>query len=179
VRARQHQCLRTPNGRDDPAQIRAELRRGDAARFDVCRQRLGHTGYRAKAAGLQGPAIDTRGDGSTTTYDSDGAVDTDGYGGQSVVGEAGDRDGAVVEQVRDGARRVARQHHLGAATSGQFGHDGAQPGAQVGRGLLASDYYTWDPNTLAGTVHVTQNAAACGNPAANAYSAKIQLRQAP
>ncbi len=59
VRARQHQRRRTPNGRDDPAQIRAELRRRDPARLDVSRQGLGHTGYRGHAASGQGPAIHT------------------------------------------------------------------------------------------------------------------------
>ena len=38
--------------------------------------------------------------------------------------------------------------------------------------------YTWDPNTLAGTVQVTYNVPACGNPAGYTQTNNVQLRQA-
>jgi hypothetical protein len=39
--------------------------------------------------------------------------------------------------------------------------------------------YTWDPNTLAGTVQVTNNVPACGNPAGYLTTNFVQIRQAP
>jgi hypothetical protein len=42
-----------------------------------------------------------------------------------------------------------------------------------------SAHYTWDPNTLAGTVQVTYNVPACGNPAGHTQTNNVQLRQAP
>jgi hypothetical protein len=42
-----------------------------------------------------------------------------------------------------------------------------------------SAHYTWDPNTLAGTVQVTYNVPACGNPAGYQTTNFVQLRQAP
>lgn len=38
-----------------------------------------------------------------------------------------------------------------------------------------SDFYSWDPDTLAGTVRVTANLAACGNPAGNQPPVSMQL----
>lgn len=43
----------------------------------------------------------------------------------------------------------------------------------------ASAHYTWDANTLAGTVQKTLEVQGCSNPAGYQYSANIQLRQAP
>jgi len=42
-----------------------------------------------------------------------------------------------------------------------------------------SAYYMWDPNTLAGTVQVTYNVPACGNPAGYQTTNFVQIRQAP
>jgi hypothetical protein len=42
-----------------------------------------------------------------------------------------------------------------------------------------SAHYTWDPNTLAGTVQVTYNVPACGNPAGYLTTNFVQIRQAP
>ena len=42
-----------------------------------------------------------------------------------------------------------------------------------------SAHYTWDPNTLAGTVQTTYNVAACGNPAGYTQTNDVQLQQAP
>jgi hypothetical protein len=39
--------------------------------------------------------------------------------------------------------------------------------------------YIWDPNTLEGTVQVTYNVPACGNPAGYQTTNNIQIRQAP
>jgi hypothetical protein len=41
-----------------------------------------------------------------------------------------------------------------------------------------SAHYTWDPNTLAGTVQVTYNVAACGHPAGYQNTNNVQLKQA-
>lgn len=47
--------------------------------------------------------------------------------------------------------------------------------------VTASAHYSWDPNTLAGTGHVTYNTSQrCGNSGMQTvYSDIIQLRQAP
>ena len=42
-----------------------------------------------------------------------------------------------------------------------------------------SDHYTWDPNTLAGTVRITNTAGACGKPVGDSGTISMQLRQAP
>jgi len=42
-----------------------------------------------------------------------------------------------------------------------------------------SDHYVWDPNTLAGTVKITNTAGACGKPAGDSGTINMQLRQAP
>jgi hypothetical protein len=42
-----------------------------------------------------------------------------------------------------------------------------------------SDHYTWDPNTLAGTVRITNTAGVCGKPAGDSGTINMQLRQAP
>ena len=42
-----------------------------------------------------------------------------------------------------------------------------------------SAHYMWDPNTLAGTVRVTYNVAACGHPAGYQNTNNVQLQQAP
>jgi len=41
-----------------------------------------------------------------------------------------------------------------------------------------SAHYAWDPNTLAGTVQTTADAAECGDPAGYQVTDQIQLRQA-
>ena len=40
-------------------------------------------------------------------------------------------------------------------------------------------HYSWDPNTLAGTVQITNNVQACGNPAGYQETNQMQLTQAP
>ena len=42
-----------------------------------------------------------------------------------------------------------------------------------------SAHYTWDPNTLAGTVQITSNGSACGIPAGYERTNDVQIRQAP
>ena len=42
-----------------------------------------------------------------------------------------------------------------------------------------SAHYTWDPNTLAGTVQATYNVPACGNPAGYQTTNDVQISQAP
>jgi hypothetical protein len=42
-----------------------------------------------------------------------------------------------------------------------------------------SGQYTWDPNTLAGTVQLTYNVPACGNPAGYQTTNSVQFTQAP
>jgi hypothetical protein len=42
-----------------------------------------------------------------------------------------------------------------------------------------NDHYTWDPNTLAGAVTITNTVPACGAPAGTTETDSIQLRQAP
>jgi hypothetical protein len=42
-----------------------------------------------------------------------------------------------------------------------------------------SGHYTWDPNTLAGTVQLTYNVPACGNPAGYQATDPVQFTQAP
>jgi hypothetical protein len=42
-----------------------------------------------------------------------------------------------------------------------------------------SAHYTWDPNTLVGTVQITYNVPACGSPAGTEISNYVQLRQEP
>ena len=41
-----------------------------------------------------------------------------------------------------------------------------------------SDHYTWDPNTLAGTVQLSANVPACGYPPGKSMTNTLQLRQA-
>jgi len=50
-------------------------------------------------------------------------------------------------------------------------------GTSVPLGLAAHD--TWDPNTLEGTVQVTYNVPACGNPAGYQTTNDVQITQAP
>ena len=50
-----------------------------------------------------------------------------------------------------------------------------QDGTQVPDALSA--HYTWDPNTLAGTVHTTADAPECGDMAGYQATNNIQLRQ--
>jgi hypothetical protein len=52
-----------------------------------------------------------------------------------------------------------------------------EDGTQVPSALSA--HYTWDPNTLAGTVQTTADKAECGDPADYQVTDKIQLRQVP
>ena len=52
-----------------------------------------------------------------------------------------------------------------------------EDGTQVPNALSA--HYTWDPNSLAGTVQTTADAAECGDPAGYQVTDNIQLRQAP
>jgi hypothetical protein len=40
-------------------------------------------------------------------------------------------------------------------------------------------HYVWDPNSLAGTVQVTDKQAVCGDQAGTSFTNNIQLRQAP
>lgn len=42
-----------------------------------------------------------------------------------------------------------------------------------------SGQYTWDPNTLAGTVQLTNKVPACGNPAGYQTTNSVQFTQAP
>jgi hypothetical protein len=42
-----------------------------------------------------------------------------------------------------------------------------------------SGHYTWDPNTLAGTVQLTYNVPACGNPAGYQATNAVQFTPAP
>jgi hypothetical protein len=42
-----------------------------------------------------------------------------------------------------------------------------------------ADHYTWDPNTLAGIVHITNTGGACGGPVGETWTVSMQLRQAP
>ena len=42
-----------------------------------------------------------------------------------------------------------------------------------------SAHYTWDPNTLAGTVQINSNGSACGIPAGYERTNDVQIRQAP
>ena len=42
-----------------------------------------------------------------------------------------------------------------------------------------NSHYTWDPNTLAGTVRITNTAGVCGKPAGDSGTINMQLRQAP
>lgn len=51
-----------------------------------------------------------------------------------------------------------------------------QDGTQVPDALSA--HYSWDPNTLAGTVQTTADAPECGDPAGYQATDNIQLRQA-
>jgi hypothetical protein len=44
---------------------------------------------------------------------------------------------------------------------------------------VVSAHYTWDPNTLAGTVQLTYNVPACGSPAGYQITNDVQIRQAP
>jgi hypothetical protein len=40
-------------------------------------------------------------------------------------------------------------------------------------------HYTWDPNTLAGTVGITYKVPACGQPAGYQWTANLQFTQVP
>ena len=40
-------------------------------------------------------------------------------------------------------------------------------------------HYAWDANTLAGSVQITNNVQACGNPAGYQETNNLQLTQAP
>jgi hypothetical protein len=42
-----------------------------------------------------------------------------------------------------------------------------------------SDHYTWDPNTLAGIIQITNTGGACGKPVGDSVTIKMQLRQIP
>jgi hypothetical protein len=53
---------------------------------------------------------------------------------------------------------------------------GCANGTRVADAL--SDHYTWDPNTLAGSVKITANVAACGNPAGTVSTNTMRLRPA-
>jgi hypothetical protein len=57
------------------------------------------------------------------------------------------------------------------------GTAGCQDGSRLPN--AESDRYTWDPNTLAGTVQVTDKVAVCGNAAPVSFTNNVQLRQAP
>ena len=50
-------------------------------------------------------------------------------------------------------------------------------GSQVPNALSA--HYSWDPNSLAGTVQTTADVSECGEPAGRQVTDKVQLRQAP
>jgi len=52
------------------------------------------------------------------------------------------------------------------------------PDGSRGLGAL-STHYTWDPNTLAGTVQNTTKVPACGYSAGQQWTNNIQFRQAP
>ena len=74
--------------------------------------------------------------------------------------------------------------HLGDAhlVNGQWTLDG-QGGASCEEGGDVHDainfHYTWDPNTLDGTVKITNNVAACGNPQGYSETNKLHLQLAP
>jgi hypothetical protein len=90
-------------------------------------------------------------------------------------GSCGD---GCVSVARKGAKAFGQAHLIG----GQWvldvkGETAMCPdGTQVPDALSA--HYTWDPNTLAGTVQTTADAPECGDPAGFQVTDNIQLRQA-
>ena len=71
------------------------------------------------------------------------------------------------------ARLVNGQWTMDTTDSAARCPDGTQvPNAEAG-------HWTWDPNTLAGTVQFTDKFAVCGFSAPISYTNNIQLRQAP
>jgi hypothetical protein len=83
--------------------------------------------------------------------------------------------------VRAGTTAQTAQAHL---VNGQWAMDVLGGGATCSDGSQAplgstSIHYTWDPNTLAGTVQITVNAPTCGQPVGPGGAGKIQLKQAP
>ena len=71
------------------------------------------------------------------------------------------------------ARLVNGQWNLDSAVHATICQDGTVVPNAV------SAHYTWDANTLAGTVKVTYNVPACGNPAGHTQTNNVQLTQAP
>lgn len=55
--------------------------------------------------------------------------------------------------------------------------DDCSDGTQVPNSI--SYHYNWDPNTLAGTLLITNTLPACGIPTGNQSTANMQLKQAP
>jgi hypothetical protein len=72
-----------------------------------------------------------------------------------------------------GQARLANGHWTMDGTSNAVCADGPKVHDAV------SDHFTWDPNTLAGTVNETFKVPACAWPAGYSYSLNLQLRQAP
>jgi hypothetical protein len=56
--------------------------------------------------------------------------------------------------------------------------DAACPDGSRVRNAFA-DHYSWDPNTLAGIVYITNTGGACGGPAGDTWTVSMQLRQTP
>ena len=59
------------------------------------------------------------------------------------------------------------------------GHGGVscEQGGDIPRAIHF--HYTWDPNSLAGNVQITNNVDACGNPAGYTETNQLQLAPAP
>jgi len=87
-------------------------------------------------------------------------------------------DGCVSVAIRPDAPQPSQARLV----NGQWTLDSAVHAAICPDGTVVpnavSAHYVWDPNTLAGTVQVTYNEPACGNPAGYTQNNTVQLRQA-
>jgi hypothetical protein len=85
-------------------------------------------------------------------------------------------DGCAAIAVKDPAARGWQAQLV----NGQWTMDSTSDGACTDGTtvpLAMTAHYTWDPNTLAGTVQNTVNVAACGQPAGFNFTNNVQLRQ--
>jgi hypothetical protein len=83
-----------------------------------------------------------------------------------------------VSVARKGVKAFGQAHLVGGQWNLDIPDETAMcpDNSQVPNALSA--HYTWDPNTLAGTVHTTSNVAECGDPAGFEVTDDVQLRQA-
>lgn len=139
----------------------------------------------AAAAMLAGLAVGTAGtawadptmSGQYTETDTtpDGQVNTDNWN----FTPCGDRCASVVSSGKGQTKPIGQAR----LANGQWTIDNPTDLAECPDGSKVpnklSTHYTWDSNTLAGTVHGNTNEPVCGWPKGFQWDDNLQLRQAP